>query len=361
MLGRARVRARELGGVARGAWRLIHPYFAAPASRAARRQLVAVLVLLGLQVGISVEINQWNASFYNALQRHDAAEFYRQLARWLVLIALLIAVLVYLAYLRQLAALGWRTWLTERFSDRWLAADTAHAMEQARLAGDSESAPDNPDQRIAEDVRDFTGQTIELAFSFAQTLATLIAFVPILYGLSGDLDLGSVRVPGYMLIIACCYAVLGSALAHAIGHPLVDLNFRRQMFEADFRFQLVRVRESAEAIARAEAGPVERGALRQGFARVAGNWLLTLRLQKKVDGYALAYGQFSTVFPYLVMAPRFFHGPLKIGELVQTVSAFQQLLGSLSWLIGSYAMLAAWSATAQRLVRFEAALERVPG
>ena len=119
-----------------------------------------------------------------------------------------------------------------------------------QLLGD---AADNPDQRIAEDINLFIDRTLSVSVGLLSAIVTLCSFVVILWTLSAAAPLHlfgtSFSIPGYLVWAALLYAVVGTALTHLIGWPLVTLNFRQQRFEADFRFNLVRVRENSEQIA----------------------------------------------------------------------------------------------------------------
>ena len=223
--------------------------------------------------------------------------------------------------------------------------------------GHEQASTDNPDQRIQEDVQQFTADTVSLSLGLLDASVTLLSFIGILWSLSGSFafDLGDsmVSIPGFMVWAAVAYALAGSLIGHWIGRPMAQLNFAQQRFEADFRHHLIRVREYSEAIALERGHTVEREALQQRFARVYDNFLRLLRVQKRYTWFNSGYGQAAMVFPILVASPRYFSGAIQLGELMQISSAFGQVQESLSWFISNYSRLASWQATTLRLTTFQ--------
>ena len=194
---------------------------------------------------IDVLFNRWNNVFYNALQERNRDVFTYQIGYFCVLATLCIGLKVYQLYLNQWLQIRWRRWMTDRYLGGWL-HDANHYRMQ--LLGD---AADNPDQRIAEDTQLFVEQTLQLGIGLLSSVVTLVSFVFILWGLSDAAPLHlfgkDIAIPGYLVWGALIYAVLGTALTHLIGWPLVGLNFQQQRYEADFRFNLVRARENCRA------------------------------------------------------------------------------------------------------------------
>jgi putative ATP-binding cassette transporter len=152
------------------------------------------------------------------------------------------------------------------------------------------------------------------------------------------------------------YAVLGTLATHLIGRSLIKLNFQQQKYEADFRFNLVRVRENGEQIALLRGEDVERERLLERFGAVVGNWLTIMSRTKKLTFFTAGYGQLSSVFPFIVCAPAYFANKIQLGGLMQTASAFGSVQGALSFFVTSYRSIAEWSAVVQRLEGFEAAI-----
>jgi putative ATP-binding cassette transporter len=218
---------------------------------------------------------------------------------------------------------------------------------------------DNPDQRIAEDLRMFVEYTLSLSLGLLSAVVTLVTFVAILWTLSGALEIAGFSIPGYMVWAALVYAVFGTLLTHLIGRPLIGLDFNQQRFEADFRFSLVRLRENTEAVALYRGEGEELARFRDRFAAVIGNWWALMRKQKQLGWFTSFYAQLAIIFPYVVVAPRYFSGAMQMGGIFQTASAFGQVQGALSWFIGAYTQFATWKATVDRLIGFSESLKRV--
>ncbi|QDL96140.1 ABC transporter ATP-binding protein/permease [Rhodopseudomonas palustris] len=337
------------------AWRIAVPYFNAEDRWMGRGLLAAVVVIELAAVGLAVLFNRWNNDFYNALQERNYDVFTYQIVYFCVLAAIWIALKVYQLYLNQWLQIRWRKWMTERYLGGWL-HDANHY--QMQLTGD---AADNPDQRIAEDTQLFVERTLALGIGLLNAVVTLASFVVILWGLSNEAPLHlfgqDVPIPGYLVWGALIYAVIGTALTHWIGSPLVDLNFRQQRYEADFRFNLVRVRENAEQIALLRGEPAERGKLSERFGYVAENFMRIMSRTKRLTAFTASYSQASIIFPYILVAPAFFAQKVQLGGMMQTASAFNSVQDSLSFFITAYRTLAEWQSVVQRLDGFERAVE----
>ncbi len=346
------------------AWALSAPYFGSEDKWKARGLLAAIVALNLAAVYMLVLLNDWNRVFYDALQNKDAAVFWTQLGRFTYLAFAFIIIAVYRFYLTQLLEVRWRAWMTTHYLQRWLNGQAFYKLELARFTGDEASgkkstaaSPDNPDQRIQEDINLFTSYSISLSMGLLNALVTLVSFVGILWSLSGAFafTLGgtSYVIPGFMVWMAVLYCALGSIATHYIGRPQIFLNYQQQQVEADFRHHMVRVREYSESIALDKGEAVERAHLDTRFAAVLANYLALIKKQKNLVWFTSFFGQAATVFPFVVAAPRFFSGAIQLGELMQIASAFGRVQDSLSWLVDNYSTLAAWRATTDRLTSFE--------
>jgi putative ATP-binding cassette transporter len=358
---------RGIGSFLRSAWRLSKPYFSRSDERwSAWGLLISIIVLNLALVGFSVVLSYWRREFYNALQEKnweifiDLLFLYRRTPSGVMpgfceLAAVYIGVSVYSVYLNQWLQIRWRRWMTTRFLEEWLAD---RAYYRISLTTDRAAVgTDNPDQRIAEDLRDFTDNTLSLGLGLLSNIVSLCSFAGILWGLSGSLDLFGLSIPGYMLWVAVIYAVIGTVLTHFVGRPLAALNFRQQRVEADFRYALVRVRENMEGIALYRGEREENDNLLHRFGHVIGNWYAIMTRMKLLNTLVVGYDQVAVVFPVVVAAPRYFSGAMQLGGLMQTIGAFSQVQGSLSWFVTAYASLANWRAIVERLTTFYLAVE----
>ncbi len=335
-------------------WRIAAPYFQSEDKFAGRLLLASVITIELTVVGINVLLNQWNNRFYNALQEKDWDSFVREIGVFCILAACFIALSVYQLYLNQWLQIRWRRWLTSRYLGEWLREANHYRMQ---LQGD---AADNPDQRITDDVKLFVDQTLGICVGFLSAVVTLASFVVILWGLSTEAPLHvfghEFAIPGYLVWGALIYAVFGTALTHWIGSPLVLLDFQQQRFEADFRFNLVRVRENSEQIALLRGESAERQRLSERFGRVVQNWYEIMGRTKRLTAFTSSYAQAAVVFPYILVAPAYFADKIQLGGMMQTASAFDSVQKSLSFFVSIYRALAEWRAVIARLDGFEEAI-----
>ena len=333
-------------------WRIASPYFYSEDRWAGRILLAAVVAIELSIVGLNVLLNSWNNAFYNALQDKDWDAFVYQLGYFCVLATAFILLAVYQLYLNQWLQIRWRRWLTETYLDRWLAGANHYRMQ---LLGD---AADNPDQRIAEDVRQFIDAGIlPIGLNILNAVVTLGSFAVILWNLSAAAPLHAFGIkydiPGYLLWAALVYAVAGTIFTHLIGRPLIALNFQQQRYEADFRFNLVRVRENSEQIALLNGERAESAGLLQRFSNVVANWMAIMSRQKKLTFLTAGYRQAAVVFPYIMVSPAYFAGAVQLGGLMQTANAFGQVQDALSVFVNIYRSLAEWRAVIERLAGFD--------
>ncbi|MPM46358.1 Inner membrane ABC transporter ATP-binding protein YddA [bioreactor metagenome] len=350
--------------ITRQAFDLARPYFVSEEKGKAWGLLIAIIALNLGAVFMLVQLNEWNRVFYDALQNKQADVFWHQLVKFCWLAAIFIVIAVYKFYLTQLLQLNWRRWLTEQMLSRWLAAKAFYRLELARFGGGD--VPDNPDQRIQEDLNLFTTYTVSLAMGLLNALVTFVSFVGILWGLSGVMDVavpqavggGAWQIAGFMVWMAVLYCAVGTVITFRVGAPQVLLNNRQQQFEANFRHYMIRVREHAEAIALDGGERVEGQRLSGRFGNVLGNYLALIRKQKQLIWFTTFFGQAAVVFPFIIAAPRFFSGAIQLGQLMQISSAFAQVSDSLSWVVNNYQDIAAWRATTQRLAGFDESLRQ---
>jgi putative ATP-binding cassette transporter len=340
-------------GFLKAFWRLTRPYWVSDQRGKGITLLVTVVALVLMMVYLEVQFNRWNNDFYNTFESRDQAEFFRQLGMFALLALTWIITAVYRLYFLQMLQIEWRTWLTDRFLADWMKDQAYYRMQLI------DRGTDNPDQRIAEDLRLFVELTLSLSLGLLSAVVTLVSFIVILWTLSGALTLFGVTIPGYMVWVAVVYAVVGSWLTHVIGRPLIRLDFNQQRFEADFRFSLVRLRENSEGVALYRGEREELEGFRGRFAAVIGNWWSLMLKQKQLGWFTSFYSQLAIIFPYIVVSPRFFAGQIPLGGIFQTASAFGQVQGALSWFIGAYTQFATWKATVDRLIGFAATLDEV--
>jgi putative ATP-binding cassette transporter len=357
---------RRLSSFLADAWRIAGPFWRSE-ERWRARLLLGVVVMLNLSlVGMSVLLSYWNREFFNSLQEKDAEAFWALLFWWrqtdsgpmpgFVFVAVLyILIAVYQLYLRQALQIRWRGWMTRQVLDRWL-ADRAYY----RIAL-TDPGTDNPDQRVAEDLRMFVDNTLSLGLGLMRSVVSLFSFILVLWGLSGPATLFGIEIPGYMVWVALAYAVVGTALAHWVGRALIPLNFNQQRVEADFRYALVRLRDNAEGIALYGGEADEKRGLVQRFQALIENWWAIMVATKRLTFFTAGYSQVAMVFPFVVASPAYFAGRIPLGGLTQTANAFGEVQGALSWFVDNYASLTEWRATVKRITGFLDAIDAARG
>ena len=336
-------------------WRIATPYFRSEDKWAGCGLLAAVIAIELSLVGTSVLVNQWRNRFYNALQEKDWNGFSRETIIFIVLASISVVLSVYQLYLNQWLQIRWRNWMTRRYLNEWL-HDANHYRMQ--LQGD---AADNPDQRLTDDIKLFVDETLTISIGLLSSVVTFFSFVVILWGLSEAAPLllfgGGFSIPGYLVWAALIYAVFGTALTQWIGSPLVHLNFQQQRLEADFRFNLVRVRENSEQIALLDGEHAERSRLLDRFGRVVGNWYGIMSRTKRLTAFTASYAQAAVIIPIVLAAPAYFAGKILIGTLLQAAEAFGRVQDALSFFVSVYRTMAEWRAVVARLDGFEMSIE----
>ena len=334
-------------------WRLSVPYFRSDDRWPGRLLLGSVVAIELSLVALQVILNLWYNRFYNTLQDRDWNGFVSAILFFCVLAAIYTVLAVYQTYLNQWLQIRWRRWMTQSYLQQWLNAANHYRMQ---LVGD---AADNPDQRIADDLRLFVEYTMTLGTGLLNAIVSFCSFVVILWTLSEQAPLhlfGGLQIPGYLVWAALIYAIVGTALTHLIGWRLIPLNFQQQRVEADFRFNLMRTRENAEQIAALHGEAAERERHLGRFGPVIINWLAIMQRTKLLTFFTASYSQASVIFPYIVVSPAYFSGAMQLGGLMQTGSAFKSVQDALSYFISSYRTIAEWRAIVERLSGFEEAI-----
>ena len=337
-------------------WHLFRGYWNSEHKWRARGLLAFVIGLNFASVYLLVRINSWYNEFYNALQQYAQGSFWPLVGEFTALAFLYIIIAVYAIYLRQMLQIRWRTWMTDRYLAGWMQHQVYYRLQV--LGSDT----DNPDQRISEDINQFVSLTLQLLLGFLKQLTTLGAFGVVLWNLSGafTVPLGSHEfvIYGYMFWFSLVYSVLGTVGAHLVGRRLIGLNFDQQRYEADFRFNMMRVRENSESVAFYRGEDAENVGFKERFARVISNYWQLMRQTKLLNFYVNGYAQLAIIVPLVLAAPRYFGGEMALGGLMQTVSAFGRVQDALSYFVESYDTIAQLAAVIRRLSTFTEHMEQ---
>lgn len=338
-------------------WQLSKGYWNAEHKWRVRGLLAFVIGLNFFDVYLLVQLNSWYNAFYNALQQYQVDEFWPLIGQFTALAMLHIVIAVYAIYLRQMVQINWRTWLTNHYLGHWLSEQVYYRLQVLK------SDTDNPDQRISEDINQFVSLTLQLLIGFLKQLTTLAAFGVVLWNLSGafTVPVGSHEfvIYGYMFWFSLAYSAIGTVCAHLVGRKLISLNFEQQRFEADFRFNMMRVRENSESVAFYRGEQPENVGFHERFARVVNNFWQLMRQTKILNFYVNGYGQLGIVVPLILAAPKYFAGAMALGGLMQTVSAFGRVQDALSYFVDSYDTIAQLAAVVHRLSTFTEHMQEV--
>ncbi|OIO00647.1 MAG: ABC transporter [Desulfovibrionaceae bacterium CG1_02_65_16] len=316
--------------------------------------LLLLLLTIG-QVALTVWGNYWNRALYDALEQRSVRRVLVQVAVFaLILVSSMVVTAAHLMVKRWLQV-DWRAWLTERLAGNWM----GEARHYRLLFTQGEH--DNPDQRIAEDIRIATESAIGLAHSLTYCILTLGLFVDILWSISGGIDVPgtSVHIPGYMVPLAFIYAILGSVFGWTFGRPLVRTTNALQTAEATFRFGLSRVREHTEAIALMRGEPRERAASSSRFRQIIHEWNRQSFAYLGLISFGTVYGSLLPVLPILVAAPQYISGAMSLGALMQAAQAFERLTSSLSWPVDSIGEIARCRASADRVLSLHEDMQKL--
>lgn len=339
--------------------RLACPFWTSEERGKAWGTAVLLVVLTLAIVGVSVVLVQLGGAIFDAVQNYDLKAFLRALEFWSLGAFLYCLLGVYQSYVSMALNIRWRRWMTDHFLQQWMGNKAFYFWQ---IGG---QPSDNPDQRISEDIRDFIGTndglsgTIPLALGLLQQVATLLAFVTLLWKVGGALPLlhGRLLVHGYLVWCALLYAGLGSGLMARLGFPIIRLNFNQQRYEADFRFSLVRLRENGESVALSNGESAEQADLMGRFGGIVQNYRRIMSRFKKINGFSIGYQQVAAIIPYFLCAPIYFSHHMTLGGLNQSAQSFAQVQGAVSFFITSYAAIALWRSTIQRLTGFTQAVE----
>ncbi|WP_251827225.1 ABC transporter ATP-binding protein/permease [Pectobacterium punjabense] len=318
--------------------------------------LLLIMSLTLSVVWISVQYNNWSRDFYDALADYfQHASIYDMAVRYLAYTLLFVLVIICGNWLKKQLIIRWRDTMTRQYEQDWL---RNHAHYQLN------SGLDNPDQRIAEDIRLLIEQSLELLLSLLKNTARFFSFIAILWQLSGvhtfTLSGYTLTIHGYLVWIALAYAALASIVTHRLGHRLHKLNIERQRTEADYRATLLRVRDNSEQIAFYQGSDAEQQRMRQHFQPIVQNWQRLMARELRLESFTTSYFRFSLIIPVFATLPLFLARQVSLGAIMQARSAFGYVLDAFGWFIDAYRQLVQWSSTIERLWEFQHRLQQLP-
>lgn len=314
--------------------------------------LIAVISFSLAIIHVSVWVTEWNKTFYDALANVDGEQIPSLVLRYLIYIALIVAFIVCGNWLKKMLVFRWRSHLTAQFQTEWLDNHRHYTLAQSNI--------DNPDQRIAEDCFLLADKTIDLLKYFIMNVAKLVAFITILWQMSAvqTFELWGTHwtVHGYLVWIALFYSLFCTLFMHFIGHKLQPLNIERQHREADYRAELLRIREHSEQIASLKGEAREISRLNQRFKNIRQNWLELINREFKIETFSATYLRLSMFIPIFATLPMYLARTMTFGDMMQARSAFSNVQDGFGWFMDYYKRLIEWAAVVERLSEFKQAL-----
>jgi putative ATP-binding cassette transporter len=335
--------------------RLAGPYWNCERRGNVRAATLLLLLLTLAQVGLAVWSNYWNRALFDALEQRATNEVLVQVGVFALIFLASIAVTAAHLMVKRWLQLDWRAWLTEHVLARWMEGGRHYQLTF------TPGEHDNPDQRIAEDIRIATETAIALAHTLVFSLLTLFLFVDILWSVSGSVAVPGtdLHVTGYLVPLAFVYAGIGSVLGWSFGRPLVRATNSLQSAEATFRFGLSRERERSEEIALMQGERIERAGSATRFRQIVRDWDRQSLAYMGLVSFSTGYGTLLPVFPIMVAAPQYIAGAMSLGLLMQAAQAFQRLTSALSWPVDSIGEIARCRASADRVMSLYDDLQRL--
>ncbi len=326
--------------------KLAAPFWHSENKTVIRAQSLAFIVLTIMQIGMAVLVNQWSADLFNALEQHSMPGFFRQIGLLVLIFVGSMAITTSHLLVKRQLLIGWRRWLTERITRQWM--DKGHHYQITHMQGDH----DNPDSRIAEDIRIATEEAIGLGHSLFYSLLLLGSFTTILWNLSGTVTIPFIglTIYGHLVWIAIIYAIGASTLGWWIGQPLTKATNYRQSMEANFRYGLIKARENSQAIALIYGEANEQQRFKKLFQDIVLAYQQQTSAWAQITLFTSGYSILSMAFPILISAPRFILGNITLGALMQSAQAFQQMASALSWPVDNMAGVANWRASVERVL-----------
>eukprot|EP00931_Biecheleriopsis_adriatica_P114833 TRINITY_DN90728_c0_g1_i1.p1 TRINITY_DN90728_c0_g1~~TRINITY_DN90728_c0_g1_i1.p1 ORF type:complete len:748 (+),score=185.97 TRINITY_DN90728_c0_g1_i1:112-2355(+) len=333
---------------------LVRPFFCGRDRATAVTYVAAILVLSWIELALGVVTMVWSKEWWDTIENKKLARFLPLLLDISLLSFSRIILSTYGDYIGMMLTIHWRKFMTRWLVTRWLQDKCYYRLQ----LDPSDSVPDNPDQRIQEDVQQFVESTMSLAKGFVTSFGELVSRLPMLLLLSPNYAFGRFYCPGWLFYFAIIYSGGGGLLAHFVGQNLILVNFAKQKYEAAFRYDVVQIRDHAESIALYGSEACEERRLNGSFEWIVRTWWLLMTYTKRLNFFVMFYYQTSATIPYLVLAPNYFKGQITLGTMFMLFEALGTVKGGFDWFLSSYQTLTGYRATVDRLSNFTKALEQ---
>lgn len=314
--------------------------------------LAILLLLLLLEVRFSVLNTFFYNGLYSSLEKKQLSAFWFFAGINALLLVVRIINGVIDQWFEEVFKIRWLERFNQELLKRWLSDKHYYHLQM------SQERPDNIDQRIQQDAQDFIHTTVEFVRGMINSVVSAIEFTIVLWGLSGVMLLFGVEIPRGMVFFVFIFAVLATFGAMWIGNPLIKLNFDNERFNGDYRYSLIRVKDNAESIAFYDGEKTELDNLKQRFAKIIENrWKIVYR-SLALNSFNNGLTQGVQLLPLMLQAPRFFAGQATIGDMHQTVQAFNRLQRALSFFRNFYEAFTAYQARLERLNGFFSSMKK---
>ncbi|MCZ7660791.1 MAG: ABC transporter ATP-binding protein/permease [Xanthobacteraceae bacterium] len=340
--------ARRFWASALGFWRR-------GGSRAAWPLTIGLVVLIVANLALDLVFNRWSKWFFDALEQKDAAALVTQALIFVPLATGSVTLGVTNVWLRMTLQRAWRAWTNAHLLDGWLAHDRYYQLNLVR--GEHQ----NPEYRIAEDLRVATEAPVDFAAGLLIAVLSAAAFIVVLWTIGGSLTLSlggvAVTIPGFLVLGAIAYALVGTAAMLLVGRRFIEVSEDKNQAEAEYRYVLQRVRENGESIALLGGEAEERAGLERSFAEVLRHWRALCVQYMRTTAVSHTSGLVVWTAPVLLAAPKYLDGSMTLGAVMQATSAFVIVQKAFGWIVDNYPYFANWSASAHRVAALQLSLD----
>jgi putative ATP-binding cassette transporter len=314
-----------------------------------------ILLTVLLYLAASYGMNVWNRAIFDALERRDGGTVLYLSLIYVPLLVASVAVMLLQVYARMTTQRRWRAWLNNHLLDRWLKNGRYYQLNL--VAGDHQ----NPEYRIADDVRVATESPVEFATGLLTAVLSAVTFIFVLWTIGGALTFtiagATITIPGFLVVAAVIYAVLASGSMVFIGRRFVTVSETKNQAEAEYRYVLTRLRENGESIAVLGGEEEERNAVDGTLTNVLRRWRQICFQTVRTTIVSQTSGYIAPVLPIILCAPKFLNGTMTLGQVMQAASAFTIVQAAFNWLVDNYPRLADWTASARRVASLMVSLD----
>ena len=338
-------------------WKLIIPYWISKDWIYAWGLTISLIFFLILTVHASILLNKWNAIFYDSLQTKNTNLFYKQIWQFCWLLIYLLITFVSACFCSSFLSLRWRIWLTNKFIDIWIKKQIYYKISLYKSTD-----IDNPDQRISIDINNLAFKGINLGKILFQAIIQFISFSIILWELSKSLKIKffffeEYYIPGYMMWIAIIYSIVSTTIVKKIGKPLIYMDYLQEKFEANFRNNLIKIRENSNEIALGQKEQKEIEIIKLFIKQININYQNIIIRTIYINSYQNIFMNTSAIIPLLIISPQFFDNTITLGVMMQIANAFGSVERAISVIMNNYQIIASCTATIDRLIQFKKSIK----